>query len=93
MNYAIVVLSFVIFLSISYYLFSARQWFEGPKQTSVEEQEREREVATLGGDEKLKNNDYIRGTSSSSSSDVIPDPADDQKYKGVQVESADEDRF
>jgi hypothetical protein len=90
MNYAIVVLSFVIFLSISYYLFSARRWFDGPKQTSVEEQEREREVATLSGDEK--GNGYIQGHSSGSS-DVIPDPADDQKYKGVQVESADEDRY
>ncbi|CAM0140795.1 unnamed protein product [Umbelopsis sp. WA50703] len=90
MNYAIVVLSFVIFLSVSYYMFSAKRWFKGPKQISVEEQEREKELATLSGDEKQKNNGYLQPYSGSS--DEIPDSPDNKNFKGVEVEDADEDR-
>jgi amino acid transporter len=90
MNYAIVVLSFVIFLSVSYYIFSAKRWFKGPKQISVEEQEREKELATFSGDEKQKNNGYLQPYSGSS--DEIPDSPDNKNFKGVEVEDADEDR-
>lgn len=92
MNYAIVVLAFVILLSVSYYHFSARRWFNGPKQISVEEQERENQIAALGLDEKLQQlNGHLLPPHSGESSDLTtPDSSSgDLKYQDVRVEQVD----
>jgi hypothetical protein len=92
MNYAIVVLAFVILMSISYYHFSARRWFKGPKQISVEEQEREKQIAALGQDEKLKqmHGQHIQNNAGDFSDLTTPDSSSaDLKVADVQVEQVD----
>jgi hypothetical protein len=90
MNYAIVVLAFVILLSLSYYCFSARRWFNGPKQISIEEQEREQQLAALGQDEKLRNlHAHIHGNGEVSDMTTPDSASGDLKYNGTQVEQVD----
>ena len=90
MNYAIVVLAFVIALSLSYYFFRAHRWFDGPKQISIEEQERELQLAALGQDEKLKSLHAHLHPDGEVSDMTTPDSASgDLKYTGTQIEQVD----
>jgi hypothetical protein len=90
MNYAIVVLAFVILLSVSYYHFSARRWFNGPKQISVEEQEREQQIAALGKDEKLQQLHAHLHNNGDMSDMTTPDSSSgDFKYNDARIETID----
>lgn len=94
MNYAIVVLAFVIALSLSYYFFRARRWFNGPKQISIEEQERELQLAALGqdiGQDEKFNSLHAHLHDNGEVSDMTtPDSASgDLKYNGTQIERVD----